>query len=136
MDTLEWESKSLTITKEMLQDLEGNITASCIILQDALLDTNFHIAAGLTHYNMTWNGFWSVIDAYAGSARKTREEIFADQSDIGFLDYRELKGDKGYVENIMKWIYDNDFTMENPVTGEVINVVYTNANELEAHKTM
>lgn len=118
------------ITLDDCNDLRMNIHIGCRILQNCLRTCNYNLTAALQMYNMGYNTLFSMIDSYAKSCGKTRKEVLNNPNDLGWMNYRKLKGDDGYAERVNSWIDKNDFTFTDVRDGSTINYAYTNQSEI------
>lgn len=128
-ETGEYEKKTMTITDEKLRDVETNIQIGCLILQDCLINSHYNIPIAVQMYNMGLGAIYKMLDSYRAVKGGSRSDILDNPEDIGWLDYRISR----YLEAINKWIYDNNYTVVNVKTGEVINIEFTNENEVAIH---
>lgn len=125
--TGEFDKKSIKITDELLESLEGNIMAGSIILQQCMRDSNYNIPMAIQMYNQGVGSIRRIVNIYCDGTDKTFEDVRDNPEDIGWLDYRSLrKGDPNYLENVMQWIKEDTFTVTNPRTGEEISFRLTN----------
>ena len=126
--TNEYEKKSLTITDEMLKNVDTNIEIGCIILQKCLLYSDYNIPVAVQMYNMGSGTLNKILKEYAGTRGLTEEEVLDNPEDNGWLEYRnEYLGDPDYLENVNKWIIDNEFTVTNVLTGEQVSIKFDNS---------
>ncbi|MBR4230649.1 MAG: transglycosylase SLT domain-containing protein [Bacilli bacterium] len=128
-ETGKYEKKTMTITDEKLRDVETNIQIGCLILQDCLINSHYNIPIAVQMYNMGLGEIYNMLDNYRATKGCSRSDILDNPEDIGWLDYRISR----YLEAINKWIYDNNYTVVNVKTGEVINIEFTNENEVAIH---
>lgn len=120
-----------SVSLDTLKDERGNIEFACKVLQKCLIDMNYNIPLAIQTYNMGQGSVKRIIDAYANSTGKTREDVISNPSDMGWLDYRAgVNGDSNYIENINKWVGYERFKLINVLTGEPVIVEFQNP-ELE-----
>lgn len=126
-ETNTFERKSIKITDDLLKSLEGNIFAGSIILQQCMRISNYNIPMAIQMYNQGRGAINTIVDTYAKANNKEKEDVINNPEDFGWLDYRYLKkGDPNYLENVMKWIDEDTFTVTNTSTNEEISFRITN----------
>lgn len=102
------------ITKEKISNLETNIKISCMAIQNCKDYMNKNILATIQCYNMGYGNMMKILSTYSKETNKSITDILNDQSDIGWLEYRNIinKGDKNYIENVLSWM-GSDIVIKN-----------------------
>lgn len=127
----EYVTKTLTVTDELMKDIDSNIEMGCMILQQCLKLSKYNILVATQMYNMGVGSMYDILDAYAADTGQTREDILNNPEDTGWLNYRTMKkGDPEYIENVNKWIADNSFAVTNVETGESVKLEISNGKTL------
>ena len=126
-----YEKKSITITDEMLKNVDTNVEIGCIILQNCLIYSDYNIPIAVQMNNMGYGTLKKILKEYADDRGLTEKEVLDNPEDSGWLDYRdEYSGDPDYLENINKWILDNEFTVTNVLTGEQVSIKFDNSKTM------
>lgn len=96
----------IKITEENIGDLETNIRIGCMCFQNCLDMSYGNILIALQMYNFGYGNMSKVITTYAYETNQTKEEIYANQYDIGWLEYTNIiqVGDSNYVKNVLSWL--------------------------------
>lgn len=111
----------IVVNENDLSDLNYNVKIGCMILQDYLNHMNYNIPAAVQSYNMGYNCVNSLISQYCSDEGKELNEVLKDQTDIGWLDYRNSVpfGDQNYLEHVLSYC------------GNGYNIVVKNPNNEE-----
>ena len=124
-----------TITEDMLKNLDTNIQLGCMIFQNCLNSVQYNIPMAVQAYNYGVGNLKKVVDTYAGMTGQTRQDVIADQNNVGWLEYRDIigAGDSNYLNNVLSWMGEKNHI-------SVMNKDHTRfnltiSNNLELNKT-
>ncbi len=101
------QEETVTITEDNITDLYTNVRIGCMGLQRSMHEMNYNILLGVQTNNFGADNMEKVLKYYANETGKTLEEIYSDQSDIGWLPYCNIikeEGDKEYLNHVFAYI--------------------------------
>lgn len=127
----EWET--IVVDAKKLSDLDYNVKTGCMILQNYLNHMNYNIPAAVQSYNMGYNCVGSLISEYCKDEGKNFDDVLDDQTDIGWLKYRDSVpyGDSEYLEHVFSYCgNDQNITVVNP-EGKAFSVKVTGSKKAE-----
>ena len=95
--------EQIIVDEASLSDLEYNIKVACMIFQEGLRETKYNILMAIQCYNMGSPEIEKMVAAYCNDTGKSKESVFSDQFDNGWMNYRNLinHGDHSYIENVL-----------------------------------
>lgn len=103
--------ETMIVDESKLSDVFYNIEVGCKIFQNNLKEMKGNRLAAIQCYNMGADNMYKILKEYSRLTGKTIKQILADQTDCGWLDYRDIIkvdgkqiGDKEYVEHVLSWI--------------------------------
>lgn len=105
----EEKKETLSITTDMLGDVNTNIKIGCMILQNAMEYMDYNVLAGIQCYNMGYGNMNKVLTECASKTGATKQEILKDPNNTSWMEYRDIipVGDQNYVEHVLSWIGPN-----------------------------
>lgn len=120
---------SLYLTREALEDLDTNIQAGAIITRNKVDAFHNNIPLFLQSYNYGNGNMSKVLNMCAEHENMTKEEIIANPTYSGWMQYRSRaveKGDPEYLERILSYLpsgYEINILDRNgnPISMKVIN---------------
>ncbi len=114
-----WEE--IVVDEAMLSDLEYNVKIGCMIFQSYLKQMDYNICAAAQSYNMGCGTVERLIRQYAGESNQSIDQILSSQTNIGWIDLRNLipYGDPEYLEHVLSYC------------GNDINIVVLDPNNKE-----
>lgn len=117
------------ITEKDLENPKTNISVGCIILQYSFERMNRNIPAAIQCYNFGTSNMNDVLEAACRDLGISRDELLADQTNIIWIDYRDIidVGDKNYLEHVLRYISEPD---------DEIWINYIDENGEVQHKTI
>lgn len=98
--------ETITITEEKLKDVDFNIKASTMILQDYLNKYNYNIPIALQTYNIGPGNMNKVLNACSQDIGINKEDIINNPNNLEWLNYLNYAngGDKEYLNNVLSFI--------------------------------
>ena len=139
-ETGEWET--YTIELDNIKNIEDNVKAGIMIFQDCLIRDSYNIEMAVQEYNFGHGGLLNAIHAASDDLGVDINELETN-GNTDWFNYRTANvtsdgyqmGDPNYVENVFKYINDNELLKFRTPDNEEINVQYSNlANKI--NKTM
>ena len=87
-------------------NLDNNIRYSCMIFQNCMRQMNNNVIAAIQDYNFGYSNMQTLFAYYQASTNISMEEALNDNTNLDWLDYRDnvTVGDPNYVENVLKWL--------------------------------
>lgn len=103
------DGSDMTITMELLKDLEGNIQAGIAIYKQYLDNFKGNKRMATEAYNKGCGSVNKMLKAYCEATGKEKDEVISSD-DTGWLDYRGVVkiGDPNYLEHIARYVMDTD----------------------------
>ena len=126
--------ETTTVTKEMVQSLDGNIELGCKILQNYISGKDYNIALGVASYNMGPTNITKVVNAYSEATGISREDILKDQTNNGWLEYRNIikVGDPKYNEHVFSYMGSEFTTYALKPNGERVELTVKNHTQTKS----
>lgn len=120
--------ETITVTKKMIQSLEGNIDIGCRILQSYIRGKNYNIALGVASYNMGPTNISKVLNECSYETGIPKEAIVGDQTNNSWLPYRSIikVGDKKYNEHVFSYMGEEFTTYVLKPNGEKVELTVKN----------
>lgn len=121
-------NESFIIDGSRLSDIEYNIKVGCMYLQNCMEYMNNNVVAAVQCYNMGYGSMQKILKAYSLETGKSVEDILNNQTDNGWLNYRDIinMGDQKYVEHVFSWMGE-DFDIQTKTNdGSIINLNINN----------
>ena len=114
--------EEITVTDDMISDLEQNIKVGCMIFADALKLMKNNVLAAIQCYNMGFGSMMTILKNYGYDIDKEPYDILENPKDIGWLKYRNIVGigDEHYLERILAYVGDT-VLIENQGTNLLID---------------
>lgn len=102
------DQEEITVTSDMLSDLNYNIKLGCMIFSDTMRLMKNNVLAAIQCYNMGYGSMMKILSEYGYEVNKSTTEILNNPKDIGWLGYRDIVGigDSHYLEKILSYIGD------------------------------
>lgn len=104
----------LTLTDDVMSNLNTNVQAGCMIMRQQLDYMKNNPMAALQSYNFGYGNMMTILEEYAKDNYLTVDEVLWDFNELEWLEYRHLitdnktsYGDKNYIENVMSY-FDSD----------------------------
>jgi len=125
------------VTKSMIENLDTNVQLGCMIFQNCLRYVDYNIPLAVQTYNYGIGNIKKVVDVYAGVSNKTRQEVYDNPSDIGWIEYRDIikVGDSNYLNKVFSWMGDENNISVIKNDNTVVNLTVANSNNMEVNKT-
>lgn len=97
---------AVEVTKENIGDLDTNIRVGCMYFANCLNYMNGNIPAAVQCYNFGYGNMEKVFKSYESESGKSKKEVLADVTDLGWLSHREVVevGDPMYLEHVSQWL--------------------------------
>ena len=139
-DGFKWEGKEVTaynfetnsyetykIETENVKNLEENIKAGLMILQDDLRRNNYNIALSVQEYNMGYPGVQKAMQL-ASDELNIEKSIFSNVENTEWINYRRQVGygDPLYLEHVFRYIDDDEVLHFRIPDGSTLDVRYDN----------
>lgn len=107
--------ETIDITLDKLKDVNFNIKVGCAIYQNYFNQMNKNVLAATQSYNMGPNSVKKMLSKHSKVTGKNIDEILEDESDAGWLEYRndvkdgkpEYDGDPEYIEHVFRYYETN-----------------------------
>ena len=130
-DRNEWED--YVIYQDNIKNLEENIKAGMMILQGCLVNDDYNVTMSAQEYNFGHTGLMTAINA-ASNALGESVDTLTQNDNTDWFDYRTYNvssdgyqmGDPNYVENVFKYINNDEIMNFTKPDGEQISVKYHN----------
>ena len=130
-ETNEWEEYA--IYTDNIRNLEQNIKAGMMIFQECLIRDDYNLTMAVQEYNFGHGGLMTSINA-ASNALGESVDTLTQNDNTDWFDYRTYNvssdgyqmGDPNYVENVFKYVNDNESLHFTKPDGEQISVKYHN----------
>ena len=108
--------ETVTITDQMLREIDGNTKIACMIFQNNFYLFYNNLMGAALGYNSGPTSANEVFNAFYNDTKIEAEKALKNYDNYDWLNYRKFSsvGDSEYVENIMRYIGENEkFTFMN-----------------------
>ncbi len=125
-------------TLESMSDPYNNITIGSLIFRDALKKYDYNIPLAIQAYNFGYGNMSKVLDAYSEDSGKSKDSIIGDSDNIDFTKYTDViigQGDSEYLNNVMRYVNDDEVNIKRIDNNDVINISFK-VNNNSKDKTM
>jgi len=123
---------AVKVTKENIGVLDINIRVGCMYFANCLTYMNGNIPAAVQCYNFGYGNMEKVFKSYESESGKSKKEVLADVTDLGWLSHREVVevGDPMYLEHVSQWLGNTkNITVQTREDGPISLVVTNQAKE-------
>lgn len=130
--TNEFEKVTLTVTDEMMRDLESNVELACMVMQNCLDYTAYNIPMAIQMYNQGYGSIHEALVAYCSDTDQERIDVCHNQSDLGWIPYcANYNGDPDYLRNVLKWCEDTNFVNYDYDNGTLVGCTFKSTLDLK-----
>lgn len=127
----------ITVTPELLNDVESNIKIGTMILRDCIENSNYNIPLSTQTYNMGYGNIANILNACSNGTNKSLDYMYNNPNYNGWLDYRNIVsvGDSKYVEHVFSYLQPNTELSVLRRDGSKVSVNISNTTTLEKNNT-
>ena len=119
--------ESYTVKKENVKNVEENIKTGIMILQECLRRNDYNIALSVQEYNFGYSGVQEAIRLASEDLKMDRSN-FDSVNHTEWINYRNQVGygDSNYLENVFRYVHDDDVLHFKTPNGNEISVRFNN----------